>query len=279
MIKREEFIIESLNKKSICFDIHFSTEKKGTIIFSHGIMGFKDWGHFNLMAQTFALKGYDFVKLNFSHNGTSPESLNDFVDLEAFGQNNFSHELDDLDRLLEYLKINQIDLSLNLENIHLIGHSKGGATSLIYTLNSPQIKSCATLAPVIYPVDRYSDLNDSNSEWKTQGVKFRKNSRTDQDFPMYYQLSEDSILNKDRFNIIDRLPKDKRSFLILHGLSDEAVLPSEPSELMDIKNADVIFLEEADHVFGGKHPFEEPELPPHTSVAIDLIVDFFDANS
>ena len=277
MIERKEFVINSNGKKPISFDIHFSKEQKGTVLFAHGIMGFKDWGHFNLIAETFASNGYDFVKLNFSHNGTTPESLTDFVDLEAFGHNNFSHELDDLSRLVEFLKKDTV--SLNLNNIHLLGHSKGGATALIYTLNNPEIRSCATLAAVIYPVKRYSDIGSPNSEWKSNGVQYRKNGRTGQDFPMYYQLSQDSILHKKDFDILERLPKDQRNFLFLHGLSDEAVPPTEPSELMDVQNAEVVLLEDADHVFGGKHPFEESILPPHTNIAVELIIDFFQNKS
>ena len=48
------------------------------------------------MADRFADAGFVFVKFNLSHNGTTIEHPIDFVDLEAFGNNNFAKELDDL---------------------------------------------------------------------------------------------------------------------------------------------------------------------------------------
>ncbi|WP_435524823.1 hypothetical protein [Chryseobacterium indoltheticum] len=36
------------------------------------------------------------VKFNFSHNGTTVEDPENFADLEAFGNNNYSKELSDL---------------------------------------------------------------------------------------------------------------------------------------------------------------------------------------
>ena len=44
-----------------------------------------------------------FVKFNFSHNGTSLDSPTDFIDLKAFGNNNFCIELDDLSCVLEWI--------------------------------------------------------------------------------------------------------------------------------------------------------------------------------
>src|SRR5688572_22918114 len=75
---------------------------KPVIVFVHGFKGFKDWGHFNLIADAFTNEGFVFVKLNLSHNGTPPYG-SDVTDLDAFRKNNFTIELDDLDVLLDYL--------------------------------------------------------------------------------------------------------------------------------------------------------------------------------
>jgi hypothetical protein len=75
------------------YDIQYTPNQSDLIVFCHGFNGFKDWGAFNLMADY--LQGFQFVKLNFSHNETSDASL-DFVDLEAFGANNFEKSLSGL---------------------------------------------------------------------------------------------------------------------------------------------------------------------------------------
>lgn len=102
---KNKVLINSYNKP-ITFDYRFQENniKKPIILFSHGFKGFKDWGTFNLMADHFAKKGFIFLKLNFSFNGTTPENTVDFVDLEAFGNNNFSKELDDLKTVIDHLE-------------------------------------------------------------------------------------------------------------------------------------------------------------------------------
>lgn len=90
-------------------------------------------GHFNLIANYFAEIGFIFVKLNLSHNGTTPEHSQDFVDQEAFGNNNFSIELDDIGVLVDYLFSNPSELSdVPMDSVKLftMGRSRGGG--LVY---------------------------------------------------------------------------------------------------------------------------------------------------
>ena len=52
-----------------------------------------------------------FVKINFSHNGGTVSQPIDFPDLEAFGQNNFSLELDDLGLVIDwFLRMNLLKI-------------------------------------------------------------------------------------------------------------------------------------------------------------------------
>ena len=50
------------------------------------------------LQKTFAASGIAVLKFNFSHNGGTVEQPIDFPDLEAFGHNNYTKELDDLNR-------------------------------------------------------------------------------------------------------------------------------------------------------------------------------------
>jgi dienelactone hydrolase len=88
-----------------------SGEKLPLTIFVHGYKGYKDWGAWELMGEKFAKAGFYFVKFNFSHNGTTIESPDEFADLEAFGENNYSKELEDLEMVINHFK-NQKKLML-----------------------------------------------------------------------------------------------------------------------------------------------------------------------
>lgn len=92
-----ETTLKGAANRSFLADARFAEDgrPKPVVVFAHGFKGFKDWGHFNQIAEAFARRGFGFVKFNFSHNGTTPEHPLDFADLEAFGQNSHGKELDD----------------------------------------------------------------------------------------------------------------------------------------------------------------------------------------
>ena len=48
--------------------------------------------------------GIAVLKFNFSHNGGTVEQPIDFPDLEAFGHNNYTKELDDLNQVLDWVE-------------------------------------------------------------------------------------------------------------------------------------------------------------------------------
>src|SRR6187397_3175979 len=90
--------------KPVLADIFF--EQTGTpkpvIIYAHGFNGFKDWGAFDLLAAQAAASGFVLVKFNFSFNGTTPEAPEEFADPNAYAENNYSKELDDLATVIDW---------------------------------------------------------------------------------------------------------------------------------------------------------------------------------
>ena len=123
-------IIKGSSNKEILLDITFNDhiENKDIVLFSHGFKGFKDWGCFNLIADVFANHGFVFVKFNFSHNGTTISDPVNFTDLDSFGNNNFSKELDDLGYVIDWI---DDSTEFSSQDISLIGHSRGGGISLL----------------------------------------------------------------------------------------------------------------------------------------------------
>ena len=85
------FEIEGCNSRKISVDYRYkeTSEALIPIVYVHGFKGFKDWGSSNNVADAFAEKGFFYLKFNFSHNGVTTENPIDFVDLEAFGNNNY----------------------------------------------------------------------------------------------------------------------------------------------------------------------------------------------
>jgi predicted dienelactone hydrolase len=105
MISKKDIVLQSPHGRPFLADVFYvaNEQKKPVVILSHGFSGFKDWGSFDLVAGTFAEAGFVFVKHNFSHDGTTIDHPVDFVDLEAFGNNNFTKELDDLGVVIDWI--------------------------------------------------------------------------------------------------------------------------------------------------------------------------------
>lgn len=250
---------------------------KPVVIFTHGFKGFKDWGHFNLLARYFAERGFAFIKFNFAYNGTTVEDHSDMHDLEAFGKNNFSLELDDLQALIDLIydetgPIMQKELDLN--RIYLIGHSRGGGAVILKAAEDTRVKAVATWAAVSDYDQRWTD--EQMQQWKQNGVQWILNGRTGQQMPLYYQMVEDYYQNRHRLDIPKVIKKMHQPLLILHGEQDETVPVQMARDLKSWKPDAVLhLLPEANHSFGGSHPYGQSELPEAASKAADLSIDFF----
>ena len=130
----KNFSVQGKHHKSIITDLYFNktSVKKPLVIFCHGYKGYKDWGAFDLMSSNFLKANMAFLKFNFSHNGGTPNQPIDFPDLEAFGNNNYTKELDDLECIINWIcTTTKFKNEIDTNNITLIGHSRGGAIAII----------------------------------------------------------------------------------------------------------------------------------------------------
>jgi pimeloyl-ACP methyl ester carboxylesterase len=278
-IENRSYLVKSLHaKKQMLCDVSFIENgiKKPIILFVHGFKGFKDWGHFNILAKQFAKAGYIFVKFNLSHNGTTPEEPLDFADLDAFGNNNYTIELDDIKSMLDCIESNSFPISqkeFDLNKIYIIGHSRGGGVSIIKASEDIRIKKLVTWASVA----RFGTMvtGDMMKEWKDTGAFHIFNSRTKQNMPLYYQLIEDMEQHSERFSIQKSAAKLNIPYLNIHGDNDETVPVSAASELKaSYPNTEVHIIKGANHVFGATHPFEAASLPVHAQELLDKTIEF-----
>lgn len=270
--------VDGSQNKPILADIFYkeSRDPKPVIIFCHGFIGFKDWGAYNWMARFFAEKRYIFVKFNFSHNGTTPDHPEDFTDLEAFGNNNFSIELDDLDTVIDWVRKTPLipEAQKNLDAIYLIGHSRGGGIAILKAAFDKRIRKLATWASV-------SDFGfawdeDTLLKWKNDGVMYIDNTSTKQKLPLHYQLYENYLANKKEFDISRAVDKLTIPFLIIHGTEDELV-PFEQALEMKRWNqkAKLDLIPHGSHTFGVRHPFDELNLPFDMQLVLEHTEEFF----
>ncbi|WP_294203599.1 prolyl oligopeptidase family serine peptidase [uncultured Chryseobacterium sp.] len=270
--KKQNIIIPNPETKDFLADAFYPEggEKLPLVIFVHGYKGYKDWGAWNLMAEKFVKAGFFFVKFNFSHNGTTVDDQLNFGDLEAFGNNNYSRELSDLGVVIDYFAA---DPAVDKDKIILIGHSRGGAISIIKTYEDERIHGLITLASVD-TLDRFPK-NEAFENWKRAGVYYVMNGRTKQEMPHYYQFYEDYEKDMHRFDVERATEMAKAYFLIIHGTNDESVNVKNAEHLHLLHpNSELFLIENANHTFGAKEPWEKNELPKDLNTVVEKCIAF-----
>ena len=171
----KNYVIQGKHQKPIVTDVFYNNtqQRQKVVVFCHGYKGFKDWGAWNRMARLFADAGYFFIKFNFSHNGGTLSQPIDFPDLEAFGKNNYTKELDDLESVLDWVSNNtQFKNSIDSKQISIIGHSRGGGIATLKAAEDPRVKKLISLASVCDFASR-SSTNSDLAAWKKNRRKVR----------------------------------------------------------------------------------------------------------
>ncbi|MCW2119727.1 alpha/beta hydrolase family protein [Flavobacterium sp. 7A] len=279
MILNKKFTLQGALNQDFALDISYSDtgNSNGTIIFCHGFKGFKDWGCWQIIADYFVENGFSFVKFNFSHNGMGLESSLDFDALEKFAANTLQKEKEDIASVERFL-IDDVPIVLpivNTEKIFIIGHSKGGVSALLYlTSHKTTIKKVCTWAS---PFDFYRSWNSKFiDKWKLEGVQYIKNARTNQMMPLNLEVLEDMETNKDSYSLVNAAAKLELPYLIIQGTNDPAVKMEEFNALKKhFTKAENHIINDANHVFGGSHPFLGLTLPIHTKELVEITKDFF----
>lgn len=271
------------SNRPFLIDVYFESNEtaKPVVLFTHGFKGFKDWGHWSEIAAAFVAEGFVFVAANLSHNGTTIDAPLDFNDLEAFGENNYSKELFDQGVILDWLSGTDCEIpkgEFDPERISLIGHSRGGALSIIKASEDNRVKVLITWASV-NRLD-YAWLDQKQiADWEERGVYYIFNGRTGQEMPLYFQIYRDFKDNKNRFDTRMALAELEIPVLFVHGAADSGIPPQQARELHEWKaGSELKLIDEADHVFNGRHPFTGAELPKASKELVTVSTTFLKRN-
>jgi pimeloyl-ACP methyl ester carboxylesterase len=278
ILHERNLVLQSKHGRPFLVDVYFNKDAayKPVVIFSHGFKGFKDWGPFDLIAEKFVTAGFVYVKFNFSHNGTTVDHPMEFADLEAFGNDNLSIEMDDLGVVIDWVCSADFPAGKNANPnaIYLMGHSRGGGISILKAKEDTRVKKLCTWASV----------NEFSKYWTTEelekikrdGVVFVGNARTKQMMPIKWQLYENYFANLPRLFVPDAVKTLQIPMLIIHGTKDETVPADAAIEMQGWnKKTELLLLEDSNHNFGGKHPYRETVLTADLETAVAATIKFY----
>ncbi len=260
-IKTDFVTLKGANNRAMLCDITYNAHSPNSklVLFLHGFKSFANWGPWPWMAQEFANMGYTFFKLNFSHNGVgaTPETAADFIDLNAFGENNFQKQMQDLAAVM--LNINTathcVFNNIDKQNIIIIGHSMGGGMAILAGAKYKNISHLITLNSMSNFTDLFKRYN--LNEWQQTGKVFVDNARTKQQMPLHYQLYENYMQHQSELNLSAKAALVTCKWLLVYATKDETVLPSNAQALQLLNsNISLCAIENTGHTFDATHPFD-----------------------
>lgn len=257
-----------------------TAEPTSAVLVAHGFKGFKDWGFFPYLCDRLAADGHLVVSFNFSLNGVGPE-LVEFTDLDAFGRNTVSREVDDVLWMLKRLRAG--DWSGGQppgsgggqppESVGLMGHSRGGGVAVVAAAEAGEAVSALATWAGISTFQRWTD--EHRREWETRGVAYVANARTGQQMPLYKTLWDDLQSNAERLDVLSAAARTQAPWLVVQGREDPVVAEAEARALSDAgRAAELMVVDGAGHTFEAVHPLQEPP-PPALEAAIEATVQHF----
>lgn len=268
---KNEVYVGANGKKSL-YDLHIPENwNKRLIIFIHGFMGFKDWGCWNLVSDFFTSQHYAFLKYNVSHNGCSVDDPVNFVDLESFSFNDYMKELQDLEEILKLAYTNYPDI----QDIYLIGHSRGGGIALLESQHHgiSKIVSWAGIADI----EKRFPTGVELEKWKNDKIRYIKNGRTGQNLPIHIEQFYNYQDNKHRLDIEEFCRNSEIPTMVIHGEDDASVSIKEGEAICEWLETDLVRIPDTAHTFDSKHPWDLDELPRVLEDVCAITLSFFES--
>lgn len=272
-IEPETFEIPCRDGLTIRGELYPAESSLGSVIICHGFKGFAHWAFFPYLARTLAQDGINAITFDFSGSGIGPDRES-FNQPEAFANNTFSRELEDLELLEDYARRkNWINGKFGL-----FGHSRGGGMAILFTAAADSnVNSLVTWSAISYP-NRWSP--DDTIAWRRRGSTDITNSRTGQVMRLETDLLDDVELHgKTKLNIEGAAAKIKVPWLIVHGTNDDTVPSSEAEHLHSLSKgvSTLRLINGANHGFEARHPLNE--VPPALEKVVLETVKFFVRNA
>lgn len=233
---------------------------RAAVIICHGFKGFAQWGFLPFLAAAMAKAGLCAIRFDFSGSGIGVDRET-FTDADAFADNTFSRELEDL-RIVEAESRRRGWLG---ERYGLLGYSRGGGTAILHAARTPALGALVTLAAIAHP-RRWSD--EDARTWRERGYAEIRNSRTGQVMKLGTAfLDEVEAEHGGALDITVAASRVTAPWLIIHGESDATIGVADAHRLSEAAlDARLLVIEGAGHAFETTHPMGQ------STPALDLVV-------
>ncbi len=272
----EHFEIDLDSGRSLAGILDFPSQPgpRPTVLICHGFKGFMEWGFFPYLACLLTERGFVAVRFNFSGSGMLPgDEL--VTETEAFSAATHSKDLVELTQVIDQLGVEIAPTVIDRERIGLLGHSRGGGTSILATgqaATKNRVRSLVTWSAVS-TFDRLT--MEQKADWRESGSLPITNARTGQEIGLDRVVLEDLERSSDQLDILAAATRCQVPWLIVHGNADETV-PVDEARWLAKRAPQKVRLEvisQGSHTFGATHPFNGPT--PQLIAALNVTQQWF----
>ncbi len=260
MSQVEPFVL-SIGGRDVHGVVHLPDREgpRPAVLVCHGFKGFMEWGFFPPLAELLAERGFTAVRFNFTGSGMKPgDEL--VSDPEAFRTAKLSREVDEILGLLDALAGGELAGGrVDPERLGLVGHSRGGATSILATARAEgRVKALVTWSAVA----SYLEFYDASTQtlWRERGSLPITNARTGQELEVSVEVLEDLEAGGDALFPERAATSVDVPWLVVHGAGDESVPVGHGRRLASAAGGvhELLEVPETGHTFGAVHPFAGP---------------------
>jgi len=249
---------------------------KGVLIFAHGFKGYKDYGMFPSLARAAQAAGFLAHRFNFSHSGMT-ERIETFERPELFERDTWNRQVYDLRTVIRAVRSGDIpggDLP-----IVLVGHSRGGVTSLLAAGrrdgDMPDERTPSGIITLASPAECCT-LDEQTARQLLDGGRLGiTSSRTGQELYVGSGWLSEQVDDPDAHDVPLCVARISCPIVFVHGDKDEAV-PFGSMQTLDDAARDSVArtIAGANHVFNTPNPMPADAAPsPALAEVIALIIE------
>lgn len=203
---------------------------QGLAIIIPGFLGYMDWGFYPYLAKILTDKNWMVILFNHSTGGTG-DNGKPYSGMENLKNMTVERDLADVRGIFEALDKDEIPGFNHKQKlpIFLIGHSKGGAVSILSAVSRPDIAGIVLINSVAdllrIPREKAMEIIERGYQEKMlPGTKITIKVKSD----YWKQLIE----NPDRYDVPKALGSLKAKIYVIRGADDEIIPFEETNEII-----------------------------------------------
>lgn len=236
---------------------------RGVALILHGFLGYKDYGMFPFLAQQIASSGWIAHRFNMSHSGMT-NKIETFERPDLFQRDTWNRQIFDTNAVIQAVTAGELHGG-GLPYV-LIGHSRGGATSIMTA--GRRFRDRTELLPagiVALAGPSYASRLTADQEEELLDVGWIPvvSGRTGQTLKIGRDWMQDQRERPADHDVLSLASEIRCPVLLIHGKVDPTVPPRCANELAGAigDHAHRVFVDEGDHVFNTKNPMSVDEAP------------------